>query len=66
MVGGGGGLFRATDTLQIEWASCLGFVATVLNASGNQIHLHILYREGETGWERGQNIRGGRKSVKER
>lgn len=26
-------LFRGTDTLQIEWASCLGFVAKVLNAS---------------------------------
>lgn len=37
-----GVLFRGTDTLQIEWASCLGFVAKVLNASGNQIHLDIL------------------------
>lgn len=37
-----GVLFRAIDTLQIEWASCPGFVAKVLNASGNQIHLHIL------------------------
>lgn len=55
-------LFRAIDTLQIEWASCLGFVAKVLNASGNQIHLHIL----GTGWEGGGNIRVGRKRVKER
>lgn len=37
-----GVLFRAIDTLWIEWASCPGFVAKVLNASGNQIHLHIL------------------------
>lgn len=37
-----GVLFRAIDTLWIEWASCPCFVAKVLNASGNQIHLHIL------------------------
>lgn len=35
-------LFRAIDILQIERASCPGFVAEVLNASGNQIPLHVL------------------------
>lgn len=45
-------LFRAIDTLQIEWASCLGFVAKVLNAPGNQIHLRRERGRKWDGWRK--------------
>lgn len=50
-------LFRAIDTRQIEWASCLGFVAKVLNASGNQIHLHIPLMTEEQGEKEPHTLR---------
>lgn len=59
--GKGGLLFGAIDTLQIEWASCLGFVAKVLNAPGNQIHLR---RERGIKWDGGGKKRSEQKSVK--
>lgn len=36
--------------IQIEWTSCLGFAAKVLNAPGKQIHLDFLKRLGGGAW----------------